>query len=435
MKLINSNFTFFKAGQGSFYGGRIWAHETNKVYTIVYDCGTSPFIEGNNESLNNEINNFKHFFRSSSKNKNEIELLFISHLDYDHVSGLKRLLTEFKVKNIILPYIEKKHRQIFLTSIGEVIPPDNNLTIDEFISFLEAPNQFIGQFGEGTSQYYVIPNERTEIEYLNYNAENQSETPYATGTPNTEMIEFTGSPNVFIYENNLQFFIEQYWEFTTYVKSVSIKAIDELNACLKKKLKKKANEDLTFEDLKSIVSTKRKEAHKCYIDCIGDINSHGLVLLHGPIRFEHLTGKIYSNCELNNTFCNYYPQFLERHHIKKGNKLMLGTLLLGDTSMNPQNNPIKFPKGFLDKLVNVHVVQVPHHGSAKNWDFVEFDRLNIGKNLNRWKNRVIAVCNFGYGNKFGHPSPKVLNELRSTIFLNSQFSSLTISYNMIIFKS
>jgi beta-lactamase superfamily II metal-dependent hydrolase len=107
---------------------------------------------------------------------------------------------------------------------------------------------------------------------------------------------------------------------------------------------------------------------------------------------------------------------------------MLGTLLFGDTSINPNNNPINFPQAFKDKLVNVHLVQVPHHGSSKNWDFTTFLALNIGANINRSENRVIPVCNFGFGNRYGHPSHEVLNNLRPTIFLNTQFSRLNIRY-------
>lgn len=434
MRRMESKFTFFKAGQGSFYGGRIWQHETNQVFTVVYDCGTSPFIAGNNQSLNNEINHFKNRPHYFPRNNNEIELLFISHLDYDHVSGLKRLLTEFQVKNIILPYIEKKHRQFFLTSVADNNDPDNNLTIDEYISFIESPSQFIVQNSNGTKQFYIKPNVKTEIKYQCYdNNNNQSDNVYPRGTPNNDTIELIGQPNVSVYENDLQFFIKRNWEFTTFAKSVSETAIDKLHCCLKKKLNKNVTDDLSLDDLKNIVTTNRKEAHKCYTDCIGDINSHGLVLLHGPIRFEHLYGDFYSNCELNN-FHNdyrYHRHFYDEHHFNNNNGSMLGTLLFGDTSINPNNNPIVFPNAFKDKLVNVHVVQVPHHGSSKNWDFAEFEALNIGDNVNRWGHRVIAVCNFGYGNKFGHPSHQVLNDLRSTIFLNSQFSRLNIRYDII----
>lgn len=438
MKRIEAKFSFFKAGQGSFYGGRIWNHETDQVFTVVYDCGTSSFVTGNSQSLNNEINHFKRRLHYFPRNNDEIELLFISHLDYDHVSGLKRLLTEFKVKNIILPFISKELRQFFLASISDDYDPDNDLTVEDYISFIDSPNQFILLNSETAKMFFVKSNGKNEIEYQGYDdKDNQTEYAYPRGTINQDEDELTGQANVTKYDNNLQFFIRRYWEFTTYCKNVSQESIDKLHACLKKKLKKKTSDNLTIEDLKYIATSNRKEAHKCYTDCIGDINSHGLVLLHGPIRFEHLCGRFYSNCELNH-FHNdyrYHRHFYDEHHFINNKRPMLGTLLFGDTSINPQNNPIDFPQAFKDKLVNVHVVQVPHHGSSKNWDFKAFEALNIGENVNRWGHRVVAVCNFGFGNKYGHPSHEVLDDLSSRIFLNSQFSRLNIRYEDIFYRS
>jgi hypothetical protein len=362
-------------------------------------------------------------------------LLFISHLDYDHVSGVKRLLTEFQVKNIILPYIKLEQRQYFLASFSEDIETENNLTLEDYISFIESPNQFISENSKNTQMFFIKTGEDgdKDIEYLNYDENKQDGNAYPIGNENQEDDELTGILNVKKYNNNLQFFINKNWEFTTYCKSVNQEAIDKLNICLKKKLKINIEKTLSIEDLKKIVIDFRKAAHKCYTDCIGEINSHGLVLLHGPIRFEHLCGRIYSNCELSHFHNHYHRQNYDEHHFNNKNRAMLGTLLLGDTSINPNNNPIDFPKAFKDKLVNVHVVQIPHHGSSKNWDFTAFEALNIGANINRWGNRVVTVCNFGYGNTYGHPSHSVLNELRSSIFLNSQFSRLNIRYRFIHF--
>ncbi|WP_343608628.1 MBL fold metallo-hydrolase [Chryseobacterium oranimense] len=429
MKGIEAEFSFFKAGQGSFYGGRICYLETNKVFTIVYDCGTSRFISGNNQSLNNEIDYLKHYPHYHGHN-DEIELLFISHLDYDHVSGLKRLLREFNVKNIILPYIEKQYRQFFLASIyGD--DSDGGMSLEDYTFFIDNPSLFILENSEGTKIYFIKPDNSEKTEYQGYNNnddDNQSDTVYPRGTqiaPSTE--EFANMSNVLFYENNLQFFIKRDWEFTTYVKSVNHTAINNLHNCLKRKLRKRANENLSLDDLKEIVTNKRKVAHDCYTSCIGEINSHGLVLLHGPIRFDYLEGKIYSNCNLNYYYHDHYPRIFP--YFENRNQVFLGTLLFGDTSIKLDNNPINFPQAFKDKLVNVHIVQIPHHGSSKNWDFDEFQALNIGNNIHPWRN-LITVCNFGYGNKFGHPSHDVLNDLHSTIFLNSQFSRLNIQYKL-----
>jgi hypothetical protein len=430
MKGIEAEFSFFKAGQGSFYGGRICYLETNKVFTVVYDCGTSRFISGNNQSLNIEIDYLKHYPHYHGHN-DEIELLFISHLDYDHVSGLKRLLREFNVKNIILPYIEKQYRQFFLASIyGD--DSDGGMSLEDYTFFIDNPSLFILENSEGTKIYFIKPDNSEKTEYQGYNNDddNQSDTVYPRGTriaPSTE--EFASMSNVLFYENNLQFFIRRDWEFTTYVKSVNPAVINNLHNCLRKILGKNAGENLSLNDLKEIVTKERKAAHDCYTGCIGEINSHGLVLLHGPIRYNYLCGTTYSNCDLNQYYdhYNYHRMF---QYFGSKNQMLLGTLLFGDTSINPDNNPLSFPQAFKNKLVNVHIVQVPHHGSSENWDFKEFQELNIGDSISRWRNSITTVCNFGYGNTYGHPSHNVLNDLSSTIFLNSQFSRLNIEYKL-----
>lgn len=436
MSRMKSIFSFFKAGQGAFYGGRICSHENNKIYTIVYDCGTSPFISGNSQSLNQEIDLFKNS-PSLYPCSDEIDLLFISHLDYDHVSGLKRILKEFKVKNIILPYLEIQQRQFFLVSINSDNSTDD-LGIDDYTSFVETPHDFIKESSENNEiqLYFVRSDGKSEIQYQNYDNENPSLDLYPRGTINTQTEELNNEPNVFVYENNLQFFIQRKWEFTTYVKSVNRSAVSELENCLKGEFNKKPNEDLTPDDLKSIVTTKRKEAHKCYTNCIGEINSHGLILLHGPIRFDHLDGITCSDCELNHfrSSFRYQDDCYDYHHLGNNNPVMMGTLLFGDTSINPDNNPVTFPDAFKNKLVYVHVVQVPHHGSHKNWDFDKFKELKIGDAMVRIGKTFTPVCNFGFGNKYGHPSHEVLNDLSSAMFLNTQFSRLRIIYNIIIFK-
>lgn len=435
MDMIEAQFSFYKAGQGSFYGGQIRSKETNKVFTIVYDCGTSSFIAGNSNSLNNEITAFKEQVFEWSNN-NEIELLFISHLDYDHVSGLKRLLTEFKVKNIILPYIEKQHRQFFIVSFSDNKNPNDSLSLDleDYTSFIERPDQYILRNSENTQIYFVRSDSNQVIEYQGYGGidSDPTENAYPRGTPQKDIQEFIGQSSVSVYENNLQFFIGRNWEFTTYVKSVNEEAIKNLHKCLKKRLNKNTTEYLSLEDLKMISTEKRKEAHKCYTDHIGEINSHGLVLLHGPIRFRILCSKISPECDLSYTrhplrtdCCPY-----DKYYFTNSDTEMLGTLLFGDTSINPSNNPINFPNAFKNKLFDVHVVQMPHHGSAKNWNYEEFKKLKIGNHIS-WNSRKVTVCNFGYGNKYGHPSHEVLDDLRSEIFLNTQFTRLNVRYKVI----
>lgn len=71
--------TIYPVGHGGFFTEELY--EGNNCFIVVYDCGTRNGLQ----LLEREIN--KAFNRKQS-----VDLLFISHFDRDHVSGLKELV-------------------------------------------------------------------------------------------------------------------------------------------------------------------------------------------------------------------------------------------------------------------------------------------------------------------------------------------------------
>ena len=41
-----------------------------------------------------------------------------------------------------------------------------------------------------------------------------------------------------------------------------------------------------------------------------------------------------------------------------------------------------------------------------------------------------AICNFGYGNTHGHPGHEVLDDLKGSVVLNSQFLRFTTIFDV-----
>ncbi len=428
-EILESDFTFFKAGQGAFYGGRIYDPKNRNCWTIVYDCGSSSSVKGNKESLKNEIDYFHayphHHYQFSKKNI--IDILFISHLDYDHVSGVFKLLSDFEIKKIVLPYFTREIRQFFLISICAEIDPAAYLSVNDYTSFIENPYQFIKEKNSLVEIYIINGDQppRNEIYYDGFdNTDSNDIYPKGERIDSGSITELANK-DYFLYANNLQFFIQKKWEFTTLVKSAKNAVIVSLINCLKQKLGRTPTSEISFDDIKKLVSNKREEAHDCYRKHLNDINSHGLVLLHGPINFKFLEGNTLCSDELKMKFPFNKP--LTINHFRWSNNInFIGTLLMGDTSL-AQNNKIDFPKQLKVKFPYVHVFQIPHHGSFKNWDFGVFNDFQIGAEL-RWRLKLHTVCNFGYGNTYGHPSPEVLDNLSECIILNSQFLRFTTRY-------
>jgi len=92
-----NKFTFHGVGQGLFYTGNL-----NDIFGFVYDCGAEE-IDSN--SLSNAISSYK---------PPEIDFLVVSHLHYDHISGIRELMDKRKVSKVYLPYFDlDKYEECF----------------------------------------------------------------------------------------------------------------------------------------------------------------------------------------------------------------------------------------------------------------------------------------------------------------------------------
>ena len=437
MDTIEAYFSFFKAGQGAFYGGCISSfHQANPFlcWKIVYDCGTTNWIKGNSQSLNNEIDKFKNCCRHFPCDlDNKIDLLFISHFDYDHVSGVKRLLNEFDVKRVIIPYFPKELRKFALCSYSkndDIEDDDTLLSEEDYFSFIEEPVSFIINLSKNTQVFLIDDKKDNEIEYGSYDSEQND--IYPVGQTIADLPDGIQTNNVTYYKNNLQFFIQNKWEFTTYVKEITNSQFQNLEADLKIIADIPNTDEITFENIKDLlVGVNRTKAHEKYKKHLSDLNAHGLVLLHGPINPSN--GFLHGDFE--NHYFNHFDYNLEverrtaRYNMLVNKIPRLSTLLLGDTSLfGPYR--IDFPTNFLSKLESLAVFQVPHHGSDKNWDNTEYINLVSRSNYFQRQNRILNVCNFGYGNKYGHPSHQVISDLIPNIIFNTQFTQFTTFYSL-----
>lgn len=95
--------TFYPVGQGAFYGESFYAD--NCRFNVVYDCGSVS------KGVDKVI--------SDSFHKDEdIDILFISHFDSDHVNKIGILKNSVrKIKSVVMPLLSDKHKCILLALI------------------------------------------------------------------------------------------------------------------------------------------------------------------------------------------------------------------------------------------------------------------------------------------------------------------------------
>lgn len=88
---------FHGVRQGLFASGCLYqANDPQPKFLWVYDCGSTS-----TSLLGPRIHDLKRFVNG----RYIIDLLAISHFDKDHISGVAKLLGEFQVRTLLLPYV------------------------------------------------------------------------------------------------------------------------------------------------------------------------------------------------------------------------------------------------------------------------------------------------------------------------------------------
>lgn len=138
------SYHFFPVGQGLFTAGVIGRDlgEPPK-YLWVYDCGTSSSGGG----VANGIATLK----SLARQRERIDLLVLSHFDHDHISGVCRLIEEFEIGTLMLPYMSLDRRLIvsFEERAGTSGPSDPD-------AYLNPVSFFLGIDGPGIEQILLV---------------------------------------------------------------------------------------------------------------------------------------------------------------------------------------------------------------------------------------------------------------------------------------
>ncbi|MFL1515302.1 hypothetical protein [Pseudomonas prosekii] len=103
---LHANIRQLPVGQGGFLVGQIKG-DSARVFTYAFDCG----------SINSE--HFKQGLDFCAPSK--IDILFVSHLDIDHINGIDALAAHTQIDTVILPCLDELHvTMIACEATGEV---------------------------------------------------------------------------------------------------------------------------------------------------------------------------------------------------------------------------------------------------------------------------------------------------------------------------
>ena len=340
---------FHPVGQGAFYSER---HEN---HNIVYDCGTHYFNRGK-KGIKNTI--------SQSFSKDEIiDILFISHFDYDHVSLIEHLKKSVKkIRFVVIPLLYDNEK-ILLSNIFKALGENNLATL------VNDPKEFFG------AETHIIRVEPSSEEKIN------EDTRSIFLNDANQKLQISSGTLIAIEKNSDWIFIpfnyeykDQNKEFLNRLKANHID-INELK-----------NPDYDY--------TKHQKTIKNIYEEVGDINENSMFLYSGPLINKKKFYYPYLYCP-NKHYCYFYFHLF--HNIKQDRVACLYT---GDGNLNLSLVDVK---KIYEKYWNlIGTIQIPHHGSLASFN-----------NEILKENKFICPISVGKDNSYGHPSGKVISEILS----------------------
>ena len=372
-------------GQGGLHYGELTLGQ--KPLRWVYDCGSNQI-----DALTREIT-------SVARNGN-IDLLFISHLDSDHINGIDKLLSQVQVKEVVLPYL---NQEALLAIIARDAARGTLTGV-----LVEAVNDLPGWFGSRGVKTV------TSVEYSDDEGGDGPDIPDVsdgggdgdctgewTDKSEPEPVSDTTSQ---IGKGTAQFrgvssgsalsvkasnkFLN--WALIPYVHNPYPARMKAFNDALDDKFGKNIDKNSLAQRAKE--PTVRADLRDCYDALWGNHNLISMTLYCGPTRPENM------EIDIHIPSLHLHPYWYGYQWPESG-----GWMLTGDAHLDGLRRRQRFLKFYQRFTGLTKVLMLPHHGSIHN----QSDEV-----LNAMPKLQVAFAAAG-PNSYGHPHKEVRYAVRA----------------------
>lgn len=380
---MNMIRTFHPVGQGAFYSEEFLDENEKCIFRAVYDCGSLKYCKLQNNSNGSCLKrqHIENRVRDAFSDDHGIDVLFISHLDDDHVNLIPCLeaFQRRRIRRVILPLLTVEERYMLT---GHYLIRSRSRRISGVLnSIINSPEEY---FGNNTKVTFVRPTDGERSVVENEMGEDgvgiddlQQEVPSLT-----EILIGNGS------SDNEQM---PRWLLIPYNHK------PERYSDLKDELENVLGKGFQIENLKDpdFVIKNLKDLRRCYKVLQDGINRNSMALYSGPrdgacsIIGEVVDGSIWGRYCPCDQFAEYWLDRvlrLEQSSIFHG---CPGCLYTGDISLDDADLMMAFER----YVRNIGMVQLPHHGSL--------DSFGAG---NLPIEGRVCVVTYGERNWFGHPA-------------------------------
>lgn len=377
MNNLTATLTQHSVGQGGMMSGLLESDKIN--FHWVYDCGSNQL-----EALDRSIQNVAAH--------GKVDVLFVSHLDKDHVHGVDTLLSATQVTEVVLPYLDPVGKLLLAaraTANGGLTAALGSLISDpvawfaargvERVTFIQpddddAPDLGGIEFPGGPEEPAGLPTWH-----------------WTSGRTGATSIEPEGVPDTWQPTGSALMVSQFDWVLVPYAHKPSSKKLADFEQALNATFN---GRHLDTGFLASVIRypADRKKLRQCYDAIWKNHNLVSMALYAGP-RFASRNWRI---------ACAPNRQWHRCCLINPASEA--GWLLTGDMHLDVTVRRDRFLHFYRPFLQHVNVFGLPHHGSRHNF--------HHGL-LSAMPNMTQAVAASG-PNSYGHPSDWVRDWVEST---------------------
>jgi hypothetical protein len=361
MRMIRS---FNPVGQGAFYTEKFIFNK--KEYNFVFDCGS---VTDRGRCIKKEI-------EANFMDNEEIEAVFISHCDEDHINGLDKLLKKCSIKKLFLPLIKDQNKALLIMKSyarfgirsGSLIERlldnprdlinDDDYRVEQVILVNEISEERVSQ-GEDKKRFSINENIGDEID------------------SDSELVLECGNISI--------------WKFVMTNFNENRRIAELINAFTAEGIRIPQNADEMVEiwmnNSKKIIDIYQR---KSKVKITGDVNTNSLVVF---------SGKDDENVDVD--LLNFHKHgYYSMYDIWTLNSMKSGCMYMGDYDANGSQKWKWIEDVYGREWKEINIWQLPHHGSWRNFN----------EKLTSHDANVYIAC-AGTTNQHHHPSGMVIKKL------------------------
>lgn len=367
-------FDFKPIGQGLFYTGSL----NHGQYNFVFDCGT----ESKGMYLINQIDEHVKFLQHGVDGKPYIDFIVISHLHFDHFSGLYYLLQKCNVGKIYLPYLGTD-RNIIRTTLalavyGQIMDIEQREERDFDLTAIFKLMCRLYRIDDYNDENWHIE----KIVFIN--------------EENKDYIKKANGKIYSVKEEVVPINECEAWHFSFIQKSVDLKTLNLLGEKIEDEFG-----IFSAAELINLLSTSEnnikilKRIYESVFGRYNKLNLTSIVLVHFPLYTRGCLFAFNYKYAFNFVGRSNCGEVLQSSRLSNDNivSILTGDAMIDDVMAREIKSVMQWRK-FI-------VLQVPHHGSRDNW--LEVKRNGIKAPIN--------IVSFGYGNKHKLPHVNTVDDM------------------------